>query len=58
MGNMEFEVKQYMAPPEDRFEQKYSNKSRITAGVLALLLGSMGIHSFYLGNIKKGIIHE
>ncbi len=57
MKNIEFNKSQYMAPPEDRFEEKYSSKSRITAGVLAILLGSMGIHDFYLGNTKKGIIH-
>lgn len=57
MENKKFEPKQYVAPPEDRFEQKYSSKSRITAGILALFLGGMGIHDFYLGNTKKGIIH-
>lgn len=57
MENKNFDPNKYMAPPEDRFEQKYSSKSRITAGVLAILFGSFGIHSFYLGNTKKGIIH-
>lgn len=57
MENMKFEPEKYMAPPEDRFEQKHSSKSRITAGLLAIFLGSFGIHSFYLGDIKKGIIH-
>ncbi len=57
MENMNFNTEKYVAPPDDRFEEKYSSKSRITAGVLALLLGTMGIHDFYLGNTKKGIIH-
>ncbi len=57
MESKEFNREQYMAPPEDRFEEKQSSKSRITAGVLALLLGTMGIHDFYLGYTKKGIIH-
>ena len=56
MINNDFE-ELFIAPPEDRFEQKYSTKSRITAGILAILLGSLGIHAFYLGNTKKGIIH-
>ena len=30
-------------------------KSRFIAGILAILLGSMGIHSFYLGYNSKGI---
>lgn len=32
------------------------NKSKVAAGVLAILLGSLGIHHFYLGNTKKGLI--
>ncbi len=30
-------------------------KSRVTAGVLGILLGSLGIHRFYLGNIALGL---
>jgi TM2 domain-containing membrane protein YozV len=32
-------------------------KSRITAGVLALLLGGIGVHKFYLGKIGLGIVY-
>lgn len=52
-----FNIQEYVAPPDDRFEEKYSSKNRITAGILAILLGSIGIHAFYLGYTKKGIIH-
>lgn len=31
-------------------------KSKIAAGLLGIFLGGWGVHSFYLGNIKKGII--
>lgn len=31
-------------------------KSKVVAGVLALLLGGWGVHKFYLGYIKEGII--
>mgnify|MGYP001185195403 FL=1 len=31
-------------------------KSRVTAGVLALLLGGIGVHRFYLGQTGKGIL--
>ncbi|MEG1782913.1 MAG: TM2 domain-containing protein [Oscillospiraceae bacterium] len=31
-------------------------KSKFIAGVLAILLGSAGIHNFYLGYTKKGVI--
>ena len=31
-------------------------KSKIVAGVLALLLGGIGVHEFYLGRTNKGIL--
>lgn len=35
----------------------HSPKSAIAAGLLGIFLGSLGIHNFYLGDKKKGIIH-
>lgn len=32
-------------------------KSKIVAGILAILLGSLGIHKFYLGQKGKGILY-
>lgn len=32
-------------------------KSKVVAGLLALFLGGIGIHRFYLGNTKAGIIN-
>lgn len=32
-------------------------KNRKTAVILAILLGWLGIHKFYLGNIQGGIIY-
>ena len=32
------------------------SKNKIVAGVLALLLGNLGVHNFYLGYTKKGLI--
>ena len=34
-----------------------SSKSRITAGVLALLVGGLGVHKFYLGKVGLGIVY-
>ena len=34
----------------------YSGKSKVAAGVLALLIGYLGIHNFYLGYTGKGLI--
>jgi TM2 domain-containing membrane protein YozV len=33
------------------------NKSRTTAGILAILLGGFGVHKFYLGKIGMGILY-
>ncbi len=32
-------------------------KDRVTAAILGILLGSLGIHKFYLGDTQKGIIY-
>ncbi len=32
-------------------------KSKVAAGVLAILLGGLGIHKFYLGKIGMGILY-
>jgi len=46
----------------DEVRNSYNNimskpKSRLIAGVMAILLGSMGIHEFYLGYTNKGVTH-
>ena len=33
-----------------------SDKSKVVAGVLGILLGGLGIHRFYLGDMTGGII--
>ncbi|KYG60245.1 hypothetical protein AY633_03995 [Planococcus maritimus] len=35
----------------------YYSKSKVTAGLLAILLGAFGIHKFYLGKWIQGIIY-
>lgn len=32
-------------------------KSKIAAGILAILLGSIGVHKFYLGKVGLGILY-
>jgi TM2 domain-containing membrane protein YozV len=34
-----------------------SDKNKIAAGVLAILLGGLGVHKFYLGQIGMGILY-
>lgn len=38
-------------------QQTKSSNKRITAGVLAILLGGIGAHKFYLGQIGMGILY-
>lgn len=32
-------------------------KSKVTAGILAILLGAFGAHKFYLGKVGTGILY-
>ncbi len=34
----------------------YVQKSRVAAGILGILLGAYGVHSFYLGNATRGLV--
>ncbi len=33
-----------------------ASKNKTVAGILAILVGSYGVHKFYLGDIKNGVI--
>ncbi len=46
----------FVPPPSDRFAPTESNRSRTVALLLSLFLGSFGIHNFYLGYTKRGIL--
>lgn len=47
----QYQPQQGIAPPPG-----YVQKNRVAAGLLAMLMGSMGIHSFYLGNNSRGLM--
>ncbi|MDR3053459.1 MAG: NINE protein [Coriobacteriales bacterium] len=50
---------QYGQPPYGQPQPVYaptSGKDRTVAGILAILLGSLGIHKFYLGYKNEGLI--
>ncbi len=34
-----------------------TGKSRVVAGVFAIVLGSLGVHKFYLGKVGMGILY-
>ena len=38
-------------------KQSKTEKSKVTAGLLAIFLGGIGIHKFYLGKILLGILY-
>jgi hypothetical protein len=37
--------------------QAYGGRSKIAAGLLGILLGGLGIHKFYLGQVGIGILY-
>lgn len=43
-------------PPNSAAAEPLQTKSRVTAGVLGILLGGLGIHKFYLGYTTEGLI--
>jgi TM2 domain-containing membrane protein YozV len=44
-----------MHPQRERSRAALKNK--VVAGVLAILLGGLGIHKFYLGKLGQGILY-
>lgn len=48
---------QYAPPPtEGQVRGGASEKNKLVAGILGILLGGLGIHKFYLGYTNEGII--
>lgn len=47
----------YQQPVVNPERANWPIKNKIVAGVLALLLGGLGIHKFYLGKTGKGILY-
>jgi TM2 domain-containing membrane protein YozV len=52
------ELKNETTTVKQTTSNKYAggSKSKIVAALLAFFLGNLGIHSFYMGNKKKGLI--
>lgn len=51
-----FSGKKYPRPPAIRIKNHNAKEKRITAGVLAIVLGGVGVHKFYLGKTGEGVI--
>ena len=45
----------YQSPSGVEPPAGYIQKSRMAAGLLAILLGSFGVHCFYMGNTSRGL---
>lgn len=54
--NQQYQQQQYQQPyqPQPPYNT-YEQKSKVAAGVLGILLGSLGVHNFYLGYIGKAV---
>jgi len=53
---------QYQAPQQAQYQQQFQQpmapvqaKSKVAAGILAILVGSFGVHNFYLGYTGKAV---
>lgn len=53
----EFAKDRATTPPWEVAYGPNPRKDKMVAGVLAILLGSLGIHHFYLGNTTIGIVY-
>lgn len=42
--------------PENNNDPNYRSEKKLAAGIFAILLGSLGIHKFYMGYTNEGII--
>lgn len=50
-------VRQMMAPQQVAYFPVAPRKDKQLAAVLALLLGGLGVHKFYLGKVGQGILY-
>jgi TM2 domain-containing membrane protein YozV len=41
----------------NQYAPAIATKSKVTAGILGILLGGLGAHKFYLGQIGMGILY-
>ena len=62
-GGPQYQPPQYSQPPQQPYYPPqynvppagYTQKSRLAAGLLAIMLGFLGVHNFYLGFTSRGV---
>lgn len=47
----------YVQTPNNGINPAWPIKSKVVAGILAILLGFIGVHKFYLGKVGLGIVY-
>jgi len=47
----------YLKDNDQHFKKEVKEGKRVTAGLLAIFFGGLGIHKFYLGKTFQGILH-
>ncbi len=52
----QYQQPQYQQPQYQQPQPAAGDKNKLVAGLLAIFLGTLGIHKFYLGYSKEGII--
>ncbi|MFC8848697.1 MULTISPECIES: TM2 domain-containing protein [unclassified Micromonospora] len=45
-----------MTTPHQQYPQGVSDKSKVVAGILGILLGGFGVGRFYMGDTKTGVL--
>jgi len=47
----------YYPPGQPMYQSRVPSKDKTVAGLLGILLGGLGAHHFYLGNVGMGILY-
>ena len=56
LGDAKESAKEFANEAKETFNSASGENKKVLAGVLAILLGSLGVHKFILGYNKEGII--
>ena len=57
VNNAQPQVVYVQQPSANNERANWPIKNKIVAGILAILLGGIGVHKFYLGKIGQGVVY-